>query len=411
MNPDARTIWQAPNWALAILLACLGMLGPFSIDTYLPAFTGIASAIGASPVEMQQTLSAYLFGFAIMNLFHGALSDSLGRRPVVLAGIAFFTLASVGCALSQHISQLVFFRAVQGMSAGAGIVVSRAVIRDMFPPADAQRVMSQVTIYFGVAPAVAPMVGGFLFVHIGWQSIFWLLTGVGVVLFALNWKLLPETLHETHKQPFRVSNLMRGYWALASNPRFLMLALASGIPFNGMFLYVLSAPVFLGDILGLGPAQFFWFFVLTIAGIMSGAFASGRMAGRVKPSRQIRYGFVIMAAVGVLNLVLNLAFAPAAWWALVPLALYAFGWAMMVPVVTLMVLDLVPERRGMASSLQAFVGSTANGFVAGVIAPLVMHSALALAATSLGMMTIGVVSWLWVKPHLRPTPPLPVVPG
>jgi DHA1 family bicyclomycin/chloramphenicol resistance-like MFS transporter len=411
MNPDARTIWQAPSWALAILLACLGMLGPFSIDTYLPAFTGIARAIGASPVEMQQTLSAYLFGFAIMNLFHGALSDSLGRRPVVLAGVAVFTLASVGCALSQHIGQLVFFRAVQGMSAGAGIVVSRAVIRDMFPPADAQRVMSQVTIYFGVAPAVAPMVGGFLFVHIGWQSIFWLLTGVGVVLFALNWKLLPETLHETHKQPFKVSNLMRGYWALASNPRFLMLALASGIPFNGMFLYVLSAPVFLGDILGLGPAQFFWFFILTIAGIVSGAFASGRMAGRVKPSRQIRYGFVVMAGVGALNLVLNLAFAPSAWWALVPLALYAFGWAMMVPVVTLMVLDLVPERRGMASSLQAFVGSTANGFVAGVIAPLVMHSAVALAATSLGMMTIGVVSWLWVKPHLRPRTPLPVAPG
>ena len=202
MNPDARTIWQAPNWALAVLLACLGMLGPFSIDTYLPAFTGIAQAIGASPVEMQQTLSAYLFGFAIMNLFHGALSDSFGRRPVVLAGLAVFTLASVGCALSQHIGALVFFRALQGMSAGAGIVVSRAVIRDMFPPADAQRVMSQVTIYFGVAPAVAPMIGGFLFVHAGWHSIFWLLTGVGVVLFALNWKLLPETLHETHKQPF-----------------------------------------------------------------------------------------------------------------------------------------------------------------------------------------------------------------
>src|SRR6185295_14430315 len=96
MNPDARTIWQAPNWALAILLACLGMLGPFSIDTYLPAFTGIGEAIGASPVEMQQTLSAYLFGFAVMNLFHGALSDSLGRRPIVLGGLVVFTLASVG---------------------------------------------------------------------------------------------------------------------------------------------------------------------------------------------------------------------------------------------------------------------------------------------------------------------------
>ena len=132
------------------------MLGPFSIDTYLPAFTGIARAIGASPVQMQQTLSAYLFGFAVMNLFHGALSDSLGRRPVVLVGLVMFSVASAGCALAQNIGALVFFRALQGMSAGAGIVVSRAVIRDMFPPADAQRVMAQVTIYFGVAPAIAP---------------------------------------------------------------------------------------------------------------------------------------------------------------------------------------------------------------------------------------------------------------
>ncbi|HWH84315.1 MAG TPA: Bcr/CflA family efflux MFS transporter, partial [Burkholderiaceae bacterium] len=216
MNPDAHTLWRAPRWALAILLACLGMLGPFSIDTYLPAFTGIANAIGATPVEMQQTLSAYLFAFAIMNLFHGALSDSFGRRPVVLTGLVLFTIASAGCALSQHIGALVFFRALQGMSAGAGVVISRAVIRDMFPPADAQRVMSQVTIYFGVAPAIAPMVGGFLFIHAGWHSIFWFLTGVGIVLFVAIWRLLPETLHDTFRQPFNARNLLRGYWELGS---------------------------------------------------------------------------------------------------------------------------------------------------------------------------------------------------
>jgi DHA1 family bicyclomycin/chloramphenicol resistance-like MFS transporter len=176
-----------------------------------------------------------------------------------------------------------------------------------------------------------------------------------------------------------------------------------------MFLYVLSTPIFLGEILELGPGQFFWFFVLTIAGIMAGAFLSGRMAGRVKATRQIRYGFIVMAVVAAANLALNVLYAPAAWWALVPIALYAFGWAMMVPVVTLLVLDLVPERRGMASSLQAFVGSTANGMVAGMVAPLVMHSALALAATSLGMLSIGIVSWLWVKPHLRIVAPVPAV--
>jgi DHA1 family bicyclomycin/chloramphenicol resistance-like MFS transporter len=315
----------------------------------------------------------------------------------VLWGIVVFTLASAGCALSQHIGWLVFFRALQGMSAGAGIVVSRAVIRDMFPPADAQRVMSQVTIYFGVAPAVAPMVGGFLFVNVGWHSIFWFLAAIGVALWIGNYRLLPETLHTTHRQPFNVRNLLRGYWALGSSPRFLMLALASGIPFNGMFLYVLSAPVFLGEHLHLAPGQFFWFFTLTISGIMGGAWLSGRLAGRITPQRQIRHGFVIMILISIVNLALNLVFTPSAWWALWPIAIFAFGWALMVPVVTLLVLDLVPERRGMASSFQACIGSLANGFVAGVIAPLVMHSTVGLAVASMGMMSIGLVAWIWVR--------------
>jgi DHA1 family bicyclomycin/chloramphenicol resistance-like MFS transporter len=396
VNPEADQLWRAPRWALAALLAVLGMLGPFSIDTYIPAFSGIARALGATPVQMQQTLSAYLFGFAFMNLFHGALADSFGRRPVVLWGIAVFTIASAGCALSQTIGQLVLFRGLQGLSTGAGIVVSRAVIRDMFPPAQAQQVMSQVTIYFGVAPAIAPIIGGWLFVHAGWHTIFWFLTGVGVVLWIANFRLLPETLHVTQRQPFNVRNLMQGYWQLGANPRFLLLALASGVPFNGMFLYVLAAPAFLGEHLGLAPTQFFWFFLLTIAGIMGGAWASGRLAGKITPRRQIRHGFVIMVLVSLANVAANFALAPSAAWALLPIAAFAFGWALMVPVVTLLVLDLYPERRGLASSLQAVIGSTANGLVAGVIAPLVMHSTRALALTSLLMMSVGLVAWVFM---------------
>ena len=396
MNPDADQLWRAPRWALAVLLALLGMLGPFSIDTYIPAFSGIAKALGATPVEMQQTLSAYLFGFAFMNLFHGALADSFGRRPVVLWGIAMFTIASAGCALSQTVGQLVFFRGLQGLSTGAGIVVSRAVIRDMFPPAQAQKVMSQVTIYFGVAPAIAPIIGGWLFVHTDWHSIFWFLTAIGVLLWTANYRLLPETLHVSQRQPFNVPNLMHGYKQLGSSPRFLLLALASGVPFNGMFLYVLSAPEFLGTHLGLAPMQFFWFFILTIAGIMSGAWVSGRLAGKVPPKTQIRHGFVVMLAVSAANVVANFFFVAHPAWALLPIAVFAFGWALMVPVVTLLVLDLYPERRGLASSLQAFIGSTANGLVAGVIAPLVMHSTKALALASLVMMCVGLAAWIWL---------------
>ena len=396
MNPDAHQLWRAPRWALAVLLAVLGMLGPFSIDTYIPAFSGIAESLGATPVQMQQTLSAYLFGFAFMSLFHGAISDSVGRRPVVLWGLAAFTLASMGCALSQSIGQLVFFRAMQGLTTGAGIVVSRAVVRDMFAPAQAQKVMSQITIYFGVAPAIAPIIGGSLLVQLGWHSVFWFLTGVGVLLWFANYKLLPETLHLAQRQPLKVSNLLQGYWKLGLDPRFLLLALASGVPFNGMFLYVLSAPAFLGGILGLAPTQFFWFFVLTISGIMAGAWVSGRMAGKLAPKQQIKYGFLIMLLIALVNLGANWLFKAHVAWALFPIAIFAFGWAMMVPVITLLVLDLHPERRGMASSLQAFVGASANGVVAGVIAPLVMHSAVSLAASSLAMMCVGLLAWVYL---------------
>ena len=397
MNPDASTLWRGPRWTLALLLAGLATLGPFSIDTYLPAFAGIATTLHATPLQLQQTLSAYLFGFAAMNLFHGALADSFGRRPVILGGLVVFTLASVGCALAPSISALIAFRALQGMSAGAGMIVSRAVIRDMFPPADAQRVMSQVTIYFGVAPAVAPMIGGFLFVHADWHAIFWFLTAVGVVLWVTNLRLLPETLHASHAQPFYPRPLLRGYWRLGSSPRFLALCLASGVPFNGMFLYVLSAPAWLGGHLGLAPTEFFWFFGLSIGGIMGGAFLSGRMAGKTQPRRQVRLGLNVMVAATVFNVALNATLEPHWAWALPPVALFSFGWALMVPAVTIKTLDQAPDRRGMASSMQSFVGSVANGLVAGVISPLVMHSTLALALTSATFLLIGLLAWQWVR--------------
>lgn len=400
MNPEAAALWRAPRWMLAALLAGLGALGPFAIDTYLPAFNGIAAAVGASPAQMQQTLSAYLFGFAFMSLFHGALSDALGRRPVVLAGLAVFTLASAGCALSQTLGQLVAFRTLQGLSAGAGVVVSRAIIRDLFPPAEAQKVMSQVTLFFGVAPAVAPLVGGLLFDRLDWHAVFWFLAAVGALLLACHARLLPESLPPAQRQPLRLRPLLAGYAELLADPRFLALALASGVPFNGMFLYVMAAPAWLGGQLGLAPTQFFGFFVLNIAGIMAGAWWSGRLAGKLPPARQVRRGFAVMLGVSLLNVGLNAVLPPHAAWAMLPVAVFSFGWALMVPVVTLMVLDLAPARRGLAASLQMGVGSLANGLVAGLLSPLLMHSPPALALGSLGLMGIGLSAWVWVRRRL-----------
>ncbi|MFN9504549.1 MAG: multidrug effflux MFS transporter [Rubrivivax sp.] len=397
MHPQADTLWRGPRWTLSLLLACLGMMGPFAIDTYLPAFAGIAADLQATPVQMQQTLSAYLAAFAVMNLFHGALSDSVGRRPVVLVAVLVFVAGSVGCALSSSIGQLVAFRAMQGLSAGAGMVVSRAIIRDLYPPVEAQRVMSQVTIFFGVAPALAPLVGGWLFVHLGWHSVFWLLAGLGLLLWLMMLQRLPESLHASQRQPFHPAHLLRGYWQMGTSLRFLALVVAGGVPFNGLFIYVLSSPAWLGDHLGLQPQQFFWFFVLSVSGIMGGAWWSGRLAGRVPRSRQVRQGFLIMGISTAVNLALNAVWAPHAAWALWPVACYAFGWSLIAPALTLLVLAEVPERRGMASAVQAVGGALANALVAGVLSPWVMGSALSLALASAALMATGGLAWLWVK--------------
>jgi MFS transporter, DHA1 family, multidrug resistance protein len=394
MNPDAHHLWRAPRWAFALLLALLGTLGPFAIDTSIPTFSGIEAGLGASKVQLQQTISAYLFGFALMSLFHGAISDSVGRRPMVLWGLAMFTLASTGCALSASIGQLIFYRALQGLSTGACIVIARAIPRDMFPPRDAQQVMSQVTIFFGVAAAFAPLVGGWLFVWFGWRSTFWFMVALGSGLWFANWRLLPETLHLAQRQSFDAANLLRGYWKLGRDPRFMLLAVAVGVPINGTFLYLMSSPVFLGQHLGLAPTQFFWLFITTISGIMSGAWASGRLAGRIAPKRQIRNGFVVMLCATAINLLANSLFKAHVAWAFLPLMLYCFGWALMNPAMTLLLLDLHPERRGMAASLQICIGSLSSAVTAGVLAPLVMQSTLSLALMSAAILSLSLAAWV-----------------
>ena len=397
MKPEALHLWRGPRWALSFLLACLSMLGPFAVDAYLPAFAGMASALAVTPVQMQQTLAAFLLAFALMNLFHGALSDSIGRRPIVVGGTALFALASIGCALSPDFATLMLFRVLQGMSAGAGMVVARAIVRDLFAAADAQRAMSQITLFFSIAPIVAPLVGGLLFSLAGWASIFWFLAAVAGLICLAHWRWLPESLPADKRQVLNLSALLGGYRALLSNPRLWGLVAAGSLPFNAFFLYVLAAPAFLGEGLKLAPAQFFILFIVTTAGIMAGAFSSGRLAGRIAPAKQVRLGSIVMVLAMALHVAVNFALPAHPATHMPALGLFSFGWALTIPVITIMTLDLAPERRGMVSSLQSCLGSTGNALVAGVVAPLVMHSLQGLALASAMLWAGGALAWWWVR--------------
>ncbi|QJR16545.1 multidrug effflux MFS transporter [Usitatibacter palustris] len=393
MNPQKGTDSRAFRWGFAALLAALATIGPFSIDTYLPAFAGIEKSLGTTLVGMQQTLSAYLFAFGLMFLFHGALSDSFGRRPVILVALVVFTLGSVGAALAGSIHALVFWRVIQGLSVGAGMVVGRAMIRDLFEAEDAQRLMSLVTLFFGLAPAIAPIVGGLLFESFGWRSIFWFLAIVGVLLVAMSIRFLPETLAEDARQPFHPKALLAGYNEVGMSPRFIWLSLATGFNFNALFLYILSAPVFLGEHLKLGPQEYAWLFIPSILGIMTGSQLSGFAAGKLQPNQTVKRAYAFMAIAAAGNLVANLLAPPSLPWSIVPIFFYGIGTAMAMPSISLTTLDLFPTRRGMAASLQGFVSGMVNTLTAGVISLAVSHNPVWLAMGMMIMMLMGLASW------------------
>ena len=370
------------------------MLGPFSVDMYLPAFPDIGRELAASAIAVQQTLSAYLFAFAFMMLWHGALSDALGRRPVVLGALAMFAVATFGCAIAGNIESLWLFRALQGMSSGAGVVVGRAIIRDRFAGPEAQRLMSQITLVFAIAPAVAPVMGGLLLNAFGWRSLFWvlLLLALGVLAWAA--KALPETLPQEARHTLHPRSLWGSYRAVLLRVDFLLLALIPALNFCAFFLYIASAPAFLIDLLGISNLGFAWLFIPMIVGIMSGASLSGRLAGRTSPKRTVRLGYAIMFAGVAINLATCWFIAPGVPWNVLPIMVFTLGSSLATPSITLLMLDLFPAIRGMASSLQSFVQFTLGGVAAGTVAPFLARSVGAMALGMTGFTLAGFALWL-----------------
>ena len=377
------------TWAFAALLASLSMLGPFAIDMYLPAFAAISGEFDVASIAVQQTLSAYLFAYAFMMLWHGSLSDALGRRPIILGGLVVYGIASLGCAIAGNIQSLWLFRTLQGVSAGTGLVVGRAMIRDRYEGPAAQRLMSKITLVFGIAPAVAPVIGGAVLNTSGWRAIFWVMLLLTFALFAWAWRALPETLPRAQRQLLRPRQLWRNYRAVLLKPEFLLLASIPTLNFAGFFIYIASAPAFL-DKLGVSTWGFAWLFVPMIAGIMTGATISGRVAGRLSAKQTVIIGYAFLFAGALLSFLVAAFVVPRVPWHVLPIAVFTLGSSLLTPSVTLLMLDLFPSTRGLASSLQGFVQFAFSGVVAGTVSPFLAQSLVGLA---LGMIAFTVASF------------------
>jgi len=394
----------ARTWSLAFLLAALAMLGPLSVDAYLPAFHAIGADLGVAQIAVQQSLSIYLFFYAFMMLWHGALADALGRRTVVLASLIMFAVTSLGCAIAGNIETLWLFRALQGVCSGAGMVVGRAIIRDRFHGPDAQRLMSQITLFFGIAPAVAPVMGGVLLNTLGWRSIFWVMLLCAILLFAWSWRWLAETLPVGARQSLAPRRLWRNYASVLRHKEFLMLAVVPALNFAAFFIYIASAPAFLIDLLGISSYGFAWLFVPMIAGIMIGAAMSGRLAGRITAQRTVRLGYLIMFSGVATDLLVAWFVAPAVPWHVLPIMIFTTGSALITPTLMLLLLDLFPTMRGMASSLQGFFHFALAAVVSGTISPLLATSlhglALGMGAFSLASLTL----WMVYLRYMRQRP-------
>jgi DHA1 family bicyclomycin/chloramphenicol resistance-like MFS transporter len=381
--------------ALVVVLAALSMIGALSIDAYLPALPAIAGRFGLSLAVAQQSLTVYLFAFATMTLFYGTLSDSFGRRRVILGGLAIYLVGSIGAGCSMTFGWLMFFRLLQGLSAGAGNVVGRAMIADRFKGAEAERMMSYVSMVFSLAPAIAPILGGWLQAAFGWRSIFIFIALFTGGLLAICLRGLPETLAPEHRHAFHLKIVVGHYWSVACHARFILQVAATALTFSTLMIYIGSAPAFIFNILHLGATDFSWLFVPLVAGLTLGSLAAGRMSHLPNGGdRAIRQGFVILAASTVAQLLIAWFIPTRLPWATLTIATTVYGAALASPAMTLRSMAFFPHVRGLVSSLQSFSFLSLFSLSSGLIDPLLFDSAWKLAAGSAVGTVLGIALWL-----------------
>lgn len=378
---------------LLLILGGLSAFGPLAIDLYLPAFPAIARSFATDTEHVQLSLAAYFVGLALGQLFYGPLADRFGRRPPLLFGLGLFTLASLACALAPTIEWLIAARFAQALGGCAGMVVNRAVVRDICTPIEAARAFSQLMLVMGVAPILAPLAGGWMLLAGGWQLIFVFLAVFAGVFSLLVFFRLPETLHPDAPRS-ELSSALGRYGRLLKEPEFMFHGLTGGIAMAGMFAYIAGSPFVFIELYGVPVEHYGWFFGMNSAAFVLAAQLNGRLLRRRTP-------LLLLKSTTVLFMLSTIALSAVAWFELsvlwpllVPLLLCMATLALVLPNSSAQALAGQGHQAGVASALMG----TLQFAIAGVVSALVgvfhdgtalpMAGMIALCGVSSAMMAI-----------------------
>lgn len=385
------------TFALTALLAALSAIGPLTTDMYLPSLPDIAHQLDATTAQVQFTISSYLLGFAAGQIFYGPISDRHGRKPVLLAAIGLYCVASLACAISTSVDMLILARAVQALGGSGGIVLTRAIVRDIYSGARAGRELSVIASVMALAPVLAPIVGGMVQTASGWHAVFIVLAVAGVAGTAVVWLMLPETLNTRAADPVSVSSMLRSYRIVVRHGGYLAYLGITSASYAGLFAWISGAAFVLQNLYGLTPFAFGVAFALGSVGYMVGSALAARVVTALGLDGVIGLGGAACLA-GGLGLVASVGLGLTSTLSIVfPMAVYLAGLGMVLPQGIAGALTPFPERAGAASSLFGFVQQSAAALCGAAVGWFLGSSAwpLALGVASMGCATLA----LWLVSH------------
>ncbi len=363
-------------------------------DMYLPALPQIGSDFGAGTDQVQLTLSLYVVGFAIAQLICGPLADRFGRKPVMIGGMVLFAVASIGCALASSIESLQMFRFLQALGGSAGPVLGRAIVRDVYQPRDAAKILAMLGGMMALAPAIAPTFGGLIVAHMDWHWIFTVMAGYALIMIAIIAIGIPEPLSQNNRQPFRLGSLLRNYRKVSADMTFVGYTLTSAAIYGGIFAFLSGSAFVLIDVLGVAPEHFGLYTAVTAGGYLLGNMTSIRLTNQLHPDQVLLYGLIITVASGATMALLAYQQVYSPWAVILPQAVFMAGTGMVLPQTMAGALANHPTMAGSASALLGFTQMTSAAGAGALVGVLHDGTPLVMATLIAGFAALGLLGYL-----------------